>query len=359
MQNNNFRIFVFANLKPSQINYKIIPLSRSSLVEHVYILRKTPLKLYEDKITCLNLPWILRQRPIYWIITAIYGVFLIKKYKTNLILNYNIFPHGFNAYLASKITRQQVIFSEINEDTMKYYQQKTSRFLIKNILKNASVICTPGKYTSSFWNNQGFDRTTLLHSTIDTKKFKPDITQKKTYDFIYIGEFDDNKRPDLILEAFYQIHTVIPSSTLCMIGYGKMEKFLKDQIDLLKLGSVVTLLKSNDALTYLQQSKVLVLASLSEGLPCVIMEAMACELLVVVPPVGNITDIVKHGVNGFLHDNSKNGLVKCMFDAIINFENYNSNRAVARETIMNEHSYEVATDKWDHLLPLMIESGDI
>ena len=58
---------------------------------------------------------------------------------------------------------------------------------------------------------------------------------------------------------------------------------------------------SNDeVLARLQRSQVLLLASLSEGLPTVLLEAMACELPVVATDCGGVREAVRDGVDGFV-----------------------------------------------------------
>lgn len=342
-------MFVFANLKPSQIHYKVIPLSQSDLVEHVYILRKTPLTIDGDKITCLSLPWLFRQRPIYWLVTAIYGTYLLKKHKANIILNYNIFPHGFNAFVASKLTGLPSIFSEINEDTINYFQKPLSHLLVTKILKNVKVICVPGKNTELFWNKVGYLNTTRLHSTINTSLFRNDGECEKIYDFIYVGVFDRNKRPDIIIDAFYQIRQRKYDVTLCLIGYGELKELVLERINCFGLANCVTLVETNDVLAYFIKSKVFVMASLSEGLPCAMMEAMATELVVVVPSVGDIDDVVIHGVNGFIHNNSKDDISKWMLEAVKQYESLGEFRKKAREEIVDRHSYGVATCLWNDL----------
>ncbi|MEI6348829.1 MAG: glycosyltransferase [Bacteroidota bacterium] len=345
-----YRIFVFANLKPSQIEYKIIPLSESFLVEHVYVLRKKPLNLSNPKITCLYLPWILRQRPLYWFFTAIFGMFKIKKFKTNLILSYNIFPHGFNAYVASKILKQPTIFSDICEDTKNYYQKKIPYLLINKIFKNATVICTPGSNTANFWDQNGYLKTSLLHSSINIEKFKPDFNKTKKYDYIFIGTFDNNKRPDVIINIFSKIKNEFNDVKLCIIGFGELEKSIVQQISNLHLENEIDLIKTNNVLELLQSSKALVMASKSEGIPCAMMEAMACELIVIIPPVGDITDVVKHATNGYLHNNTEEDILKWMIESYKNYDDLEFMRKNARETIINHHSFESATKKWDELL---------
>jgi len=345
-----FRIFVFANLKPSQINYKIIPLSKSSSVEQVVILRKTPLEINEDKILCLHLPWILRFRPIYWFLSFIYGIYQIKKNNTNLILSYNIFPHGLNAYLSSVFVGQKAIFSEINEDTIRYYKKSLSKLLVKKILDNASIICTPGENTASFWNKVGYNKTIQLHSTIDVVKFKPDHSIKKKYDILYIGTLDENKRPEIIVKAFGKLANKNKDLKFCLIGFGSLETKIKQLIIQLNIKKNVVFITTNDVLKYIQESKIFVMSSLSEGLPCAMLEAMACELIAIVPPVGDISDVISHGVNGFLHNNTVEEIEYFMDYAISNYNDLDQMKKNARLAILNGHSYEVATNKWNNLL---------
>lgn len=348
-----YRIFVFANLKPSQIDYKLIPLSNSPLVEHIYVLRKTPLNISNEKISCLSLPIILRIRPIYWVLTAFYGIFCIRKYRTNLILSYNIFPHGLNAFVASVFTKQKTIFSEINEDTIRYSRMFIFRFLIREILKNASFICTPGPRIASYWNNAGFNNTVQLHSTIDTNKFKPDTHVEKNIDFIYVGVFNNNKRPSIIIKAFSIVHKTYKSAQLTLIGYGKLEYELKLLIEKLKLENCVSIIKSNEVLDYIHRSRIFLMASLSEGLPCAMMEAMSCKLIVIVPSVGDIEGVVKDGLTGYLHDNSIEGLANLMSETYATYEELSFIQDNARDAIIKEHSFHVATSKWTELLKLV------
>lgn len=343
------RVFVFARLKPSQINYKIIPLSSSPLVERVYVLRKTPLYVDNDSVECIALPKILRIRLFYWMFTAIYGAWLIKKKEANIIVSYNIFPHGFNGYVASLITGKPLIYAEIIEDTTVFYNSWVKRILIKQILRRAKKILVPGSITGEFWQKKGFNKTYQLHSTINPECFKPNGSEKK-YDFIFIGVLDNRKRPDIIISAIAKLREMGYSVNICMIGYGDLQKSVEQQILKLNLTGIVTLKETNDVLESLQESKILVMSSLAEGIPCAMLEAMACELIVVVPPVGDIADVIEHGVNGFLHDNTKEDIIKWMARAYRDYDLLVSMRENARETIINKHSYQFATSRWNELL---------
>lgn len=343
-------IFIFANLKPSQVKYKILPLSRAEHVEKVIILRKDFMEIGEKNIHCFSLPGLMKIRPFYWFVVPFYGIWLIKRYRVTLIMNYNIFPHGFNAFFASVFTKRPVIFAEINEDTIKYYKKLLLKPLINKILKNASYITVPGTRTESYWSALGFSKIEKLHSTINTDYFVPDNRVSKKFDFIFIGEFDSNKQPTLVLDAFIAIRNTGTDVSLCFIGFGKLKNCIEESIKKNDLGNCVFMVETDNILRYLHKSKILVMASLSEGLPCVMLEAMSCELIVVVPHVGNINDVVNSGVNGFLHNNTQKDIVRYMSEAYNNFSMLDDMKKKARSTIIKEHSYPVAIKKWDVLL---------
>ncbi len=135
-----------------------------------------------------------------------------------------------------------------------------------------------------------------------------------------------------------------------MIGFGSLHGRLNEIIKEHQLLDSVTIVKTNNVLDYLHRSKIFVMASLSEGIPCALMESMACELIPIVTNVGDISDVIANGKNGILYDGSLAALTRQMKDILLMYDNLSVMRINARKTIISEHSYEVATAKWDALL---------
>ena len=88
-----------------------------------------------------------------------------------------------------------------------------------------------------------------------------------------------------------------------IIGGGELYSYLKNKLDTYKLSNHVFLTghMPHKALPkYYNEMKLLILPSYTEGLPSVILEAMACGTLVLATPVGAVPDVIKDGETGFL-----------------------------------------------------------
>lgn len=116
-------------------------------------------------------------------------------------------------------------------------------------------------------------------------------TPKKHYDFVGVGSFTTLKNYNLFIDIVEEVerkHKIITSNLL--IGYGKLEKQLKERFKQKKLLSSIEftgkLLDRNRVLNYLNQSKVLIHTSNYEGFGMVLIEALAQGCYVVSSPVG-------------------------------------------------------------------------
>lgn len=93
----------------------------------------------------------------------------------------------------------------------------------------------------------------------------------------------------------------MPEARMVMIGNGKMPPKLKEFVSQKSLAEYVTLLPGTvEVRKYLHASWVLLMSSLCEGSPNMLLEAMACGLPVVATRVGGIPELIDHGKNGFL-----------------------------------------------------------
>jgi glycosyltransferase involved in cell wall biosynthesis len=108
-----------------------------------------------------------------------------------------------------------------------------------------------------------------------------------------IGRLVPAKGHSVLIEAFARVSRTAPAAELSIYGYGDLHDELAAQIARLGLEGRVRLEgRTEDSPATLQDLDVFVLSSLYEGLPLVILEAMAAGLPIVSTNVGGIPEVL-------------------------------------------------------------------
>lgn len=116
-----------------------------------------------------------------------------------------------------------------------------------------------------------------------------------------IARFYEQKNHKTLLEAFAAVKNDCPKARLLLAGDGHLREALERQVAELGLGrQVVFLGRRDDVARILGASDLFALASLWEGNPLSVMEAMAAGLPVVATTVGGIPELVETGRSGLL-----------------------------------------------------------
>lgn len=114
---------------------------------------------------------------------------------------------------------------------------------------------------------------------------------------LYVGNLLPIKRPQLIIEAFEKF-TQLPENQgarLLVIGGGPLKALLEQRIKSTKCANQIHLLGQRpptEIADYMRAANFLTLASINEGVPNVILEALASGLPVVAPDVGGIAEVL-------------------------------------------------------------------
>ncbi len=116
-----------------------------------------------------------------------------------------------------------------------------------------------------------------------------------------VGRMHRSKDFGNLLTAMVQVRKRIPAVWLLLVGDGELRSELESRAQTLGLSSVVTFTGIRDDVPdILAALDIFVLPSRWEGLPLVVLEAMAAGLPVVATAVGGTPEVVVDGVTGLL-----------------------------------------------------------
>lgn len=121
--------------------------------------------------------------------------------------------------------------------------------------------------------------------------------------FVCVGRLCEQKGQLLLLQALANVVREDPEAKLILAGDGSMRPEVEAEIERLQLGDHVSItgwLSNDEVRSVILGADALVLASFAEGLPVVIMEALAVGRPVISTYIAGIPELVRNGAEGLL-----------------------------------------------------------
>lgn len=239
---------------------------------------------------------------------------LHKEFPFDLIHCHTIFPDGNAGVRLGKHFQVPVVSTIHGSDIMLYpkrskgvYQQtlyalKESNQVItvsKRLQKEAKKIYRDVRIQTVY---NGFDPERFQRGDqVKARKRLGLPTDKKIC--LFIGNLYPVKGLSYLLQAFSKVAEQTDQARLVLVGDGKLLSSLQREANSLGIDSVVSFMGRrpyDEIPTWLQSADVMVLSSLSEGLPSILLESMACGRPMVATDVGGIAEILEDGQTGIL-----------------------------------------------------------
>ncbi|MHC4947684.1 MAG: glycosyltransferase family 4 protein [Planctomycetota bacterium] len=136
----------------------------------------------------------------------------------------------------------------------------------------------------------------------------------------FVGRLCPEKRPTLLIELFARVAADFDDAELIIIGDGPLRPDVEETMRRTGVAGRVRLHgwgTAEDVRDAIRRSRALVLPSREEGLPSVLMEAMAQERPVIATAVAGIPELVRSGDTGWLLDpDDPGGFEQAMRDAL-------------------------------------------
>ena len=147
---------------------------------------------------------------------------------------------------------------------------------------------------------------TPLVATSDRCKMRHILGLHGDFTLVFVGELSKRKNQELLIRAIPKLIPHIPSIRLLLVGCGVERVRLLHLAERLKVSERVHLLgERRDVGSLVLVSDLYVSASLSEGLPFNVVEALSLGATVLVSDVKGHRDIIRSGIDGYLFKNNK------------------------------------------------------
>lgn len=206
------------------------------------------------------------------------------------------------------------------------------------------------------------NKITLIRSGIDLRKFPmlpAEEVRDGKYRLLSVGRLTEKKGMDTLIRAFRRVRKKYPHAKLIIVGDGEEKQKLKRMVKRYKLGKQVILkgaLPHQNVQRELARCHLFVIACKTarngnqEGIPNVLMEAMATGRPVISTYHAGIPELVQNNVTGYLvPERSPTKLARKIEQVIAGRQEWPRIVAKAREKVERNHDIEKQRAKLEQL----------
>lgn len=196
------------------------------------------------------------------------------------------------------------------------------------------------------WGLDAYRKKVLIahEHIVDTDRFRDEVPLPERGPVIgFVGRFSEEKGILSLLRAISTVHRRRDDLRFLLIGDGPCTDMVRTYLVAEHLEDAVTLpgwVEPAQLPQYLNQMALLVLPSVTEGLPNVMLEAMACGTPVLASRVGAIPAVIRDGQNGYLLMEISDASISRSILSVLNDPARAEIGASARRTIVEAFSLE-------------------
>jgi glycosyltransferase involved in cell wall biosynthesis len=232
-------------------------------------------------------------------------------------LKYAVFSQKFFGWKNPIISRNA---SEVGRYLKTPIQKSLNSFFYKNV---EFVISVSRASEKDILNHFSFlsGKTEVIpvgletSSKIEEIRLKPEDSQH----IVHVGGFSFEKNHSGLLRIFQSVLKSKPDVHLHLVGDGPLKAEIEEEVKKMNLTQNISFYGFvNNPLSFIKAADVLVLPSIIEGLPGVLLEAMYCKTPVVAYHVGGISEIVSSQTGNLIEMDDEAGFGKAVLETLEN-----------------------------------------
>jgi len=305
--------------------------------------------------------------PFLFISQSLKIIYLIKKENIDLVHAHWFLPSGLTASLATKIYQRPLIVTSHGPDILSLkgvffdkirsivFNRAEAITFISPIFIRQFIKNQPIKLNKVYSISMGVD-TNLFQSSAKIKEDGEARLREKLGFYpsppilLFVGALAERKGVSYLVKSMPAIIKNFPKAALLIIGSGPEREELENlslNLNLKKNVFFLGNIEPQELPYYYNQADVFVLPSLVEGLPVVLMEALACGLPIVATRIAGIPDMIKDGQNGFLvSPQSPKELSRAVINILLNGELRKNIAKEAQKTAREKYDWSVIVEQF-------------
>jgi glycosyltransferase involved in cell wall biosynthesis len=192
------------------------------------------------------------------------------------------------------------------------------------------------------------NKITIIPNGVDTSEYSPIGIEENDHMLLWCGRFIQQKGLDTLITAMKIVNEKDPKVKLIMTGDGPLLPKIYRQVQKSGLSNNVALLgrvPRKDIAVLMNRASVFVLPSLYEGMPYVLLEAMACGKPVIGTNISGINDIICNRYNGLIVPPKDSHRLSMAILELINEKQYRRKLGQnARNLMVEKYSWNAVTN---------------
>jgi glycosyltransferase involved in cell wall biosynthesis len=231
-----------------------------------------------------------------------------------------------------------------------FNKSKFFRWYIPFVIKKVDVVICQGETWKTFYqqcSQQPSSMFKVIKNWIDVTPYL-DVkhSSNATIRILYMGWLEEYKGINDLIVAFesYVLKNKEVDVVLHIAGKGSLENSVLDLIDKNEIGDKIKFhgwAKGDDKLKLFSQADIFVLPSHREGMPNVLIEAMASGIAVIATEVGGVPDMIVNMENGISIPASNPNQIEESISYLIDHSDFRIQMAKkGQQYILKEHAVE-------------------
>lgn len=288
--------------------YQSLP--RKEIKDGYLVLRIPTLRRYVEKCRIFEM--------VAFMFSAIfYSIKWVRKQRPDMTIAFFTLPSAPAALILKKLFRIPYIVSLHGGDVPGFMREQLRIYhsltihLIRYIWREAHAVVTISQGLKELaLKTHRKVKISIIPNGVDAPFFQEvapmaPVASSRPFRILTVGRLSPQKRMDILLEAVAMLKTQNPSCPvqLWIVGDGPLRTKLEEQAKALGIAADVSFFgwqNQENLRNFYSSADIFVLSSAYEGMPLVLLEAMAAGLPVVASKVSGTEEVIRHGENGFL-----------------------------------------------------------